>query len=95
VRRLVVVALVLLLAFAVQAAASVRTVDRGLVVRVRPRAIVLRELDGSRVRIAVSPRTVVVLDGRPATLAELKRGDVAYVVHLGARPAVRIRAFSR
>jgi hypothetical protein len=94
VRRFV-VAPVLLLAFAVPAAASVRTVDRGLVVRVRPAAIVLRELDGSRVRIPVSRQTIIVLDGHPATLPELQRGDVAYVVHFGARPAVRIRAFSR
>jgi hypothetical protein len=95
VRRGVVVALVLCAVAAPSAAAKVRAVDRGLLVRVRPAAIVVRELDGSRVRITVSRRTVVVLDGRPAALAQLQPGDVVFVVHFGARPAARIRAFSR
>ena len=92
-KALLVVAL--LLAAAAPAAARNRVVDRGVVLRVRPLAIVLQELDGSRARIPVSPRTRVTLDGKPATLRELRRGDVAFVVHFGARPALRIRAFSR
>ncbi len=55
----------------------------------------IQELDGSRARIVVTPRTVIVLDGRPATLSELRRGDVVFVVHVGRRPARQIRAFSR
>jgi hypothetical protein len=93
-RRIALVVLLLLLA-ATQAAAAARTIDRGLIVRVRPFAIVLRELDGTRARIPVSPRTVVLLDGQRATLADLQPGEVAYVVHFGRRPAVEIRAFSR
>lgn len=83
------------LAFAAPAAAGVRDVDRGVVLRVRPHMIVLLELDGSRARIPVSPRTIVLLDGRPAQLADLRRGDIAFVLHFKHRPALRIRAFSR
>lgn len=95
--------LVLVLLFAVSAPAvagtrgsrGMRAVDRGVVVRVRPAAIVLQELDGSRARIRVSAATIVVLDGRRSTLLALRRGDVAFVVHIGRRPALRIRAFSQ
>ena len=90
--------LVLLLALAAAlagAAPAAAATDRGIVVRVRPWVLVLRELDGTRVRIPVGPATRVVRDGFPATLAELQRGDVAIVVHFGNRPAVRIRAFSQ
>ncbi len=85
----------LALAVPAVALAAPRATDRGLIVAVRPSAIVLRELDGSRQLILVSPATRVVLDGLPARLRDLRRGDVAYVVHVGSRPAIRIRAFSR
>jgi hypothetical protein len=75
------------------ASAAQRAVDRGLVLRVRPAAIVVRELDGSRVRFAVRPRTTIQLDGRAATLDELERGDVVVVVHRG-QIATAVRAFS-
>ena len=75
--------------------AAPRATDRGLIVAVRPNAIVLRELDGTRQRIRVSHATRVVLDGMPSRLRELRRGDVAYVVHFGRRPALRISAFSQ
>jgi len=83
------------LVVAASASARARVVDRGVVLRVRPFAILIQELDGSRARIRVSPRTVVVLDGRPATLSALRRGEVVWVIHVGRRPALRIRAFSR
>jgi hypothetical protein len=92
-RSLALVAIVFL-TLAAPAAARVRTLDRGVVLRVRPFAIVLQELDGTRARIRVSPRTVVVLDGRRAALRDLRRGDVAFVLHFGLRPALRIRAFT-
>jgi hypothetical protein len=93
--RRAVLVVALLLAVAAPAQARSRVVDRGVVIRVRPFAIVLQELDGTRARIPISLRTVVTLDGRPATLRELRRGDVAFVLHFGDRPALRIRAFSR
>lgn len=88
-------ALVAALAVAAPASARNRAVDRGVVLRVRPHAILIQELDGSRARIVVTPRTVIVLDGQPATIRDLRRGDVVFVLHAGRRPAVRIRAFSR
>jgi len=96
VRKIVVVlALLAALAAAAPASARPRVVDRGVVLRVRPHAILIQELDGSRARIVVTRRTVVLLDGRPAALSELRRGDVVLVVHAGRRPAQQIRAFSR
>jgi hypothetical protein len=82
------------LAIAAPAQARVRTVDRGIIAKIRPAGIVLVELDGSRVRIPVSRETLVTVDGRPATLADLRRGEVAFVLHVGRRPAVSIRAFT-
>jgi hypothetical protein len=92
-RALVLVAL--FLAGASPAAAMTRVVDRGVVVQVRPFAILLRELDGTRERIVVTARTVIILDGRPARLSDLRPGDVVFVVHGRRLPARRIRAFSR
>lgn len=93
--RTLALAAVLLAILAAPAQAGHRAVDRGLIVRVRPAAIVLQQLDGTRTRIRVSPATVITLDGRLVALRRLRRGDVAFVVHVGRRPASLIRAFSR
>ena len=87
--------LALALAAAGPAAAARRATDRGLVLRVRVSAIVLRELDGTRQRFRVGPATIGTLDGRPATILDLQRGDVAFVQHFRMLAAFRIRAFSR
>ena len=71
------------------------TIDRGVVQSVSSSQIVLRELDGSIVSIAVGARTRVLLNGRPATLADIKPGFVAGVTHNGSAPAKVIRAFGR
>jgi hypothetical protein len=92
--RKALLALTLGLAIAAPAQASARTVDRGIVARIRPSEIVLLELDGSKVRIPVGRQTIVTVDGKPATLADLRRGEVAFVLHLGKKPAVSIRAFT-
>jgi hypothetical protein len=63
--------------------AASRTVDRGLIIGVRPPRFGLRELDGSRMRFAINPSTIVKLDGRRVRLRRLHRGDVAVVVHDG------------
>ena len=96
--RRAVVFLTILAALAIASSASARppgVVDRGVVLRVRPHMLFIQELDGTRARIVVVPRTVIVLDGHPATLRDLRRGDVVFVLHVGRRPALRIRAFSR
>lgn len=71
------------------------TIDRGVVQSVSPSRIVLRELDGSTVGIAVGPLTRVLLNGLPAALADIRPGFVAAVAHDGSAPARVIRAFGR
>jgi hypothetical protein len=90
-RRLWLVLGVALVVAAPGAAAS-QLADRGLIFRVRPPRFVLRELDGSRVRFTVRKSTMVTLDGRHVRLAQLRRGDVAIVVHEG-RSVVAVRGF--
>ena len=48
-----------------------------------PRVLVLRELDGTRMRYRINPGTIVKLDGRRVRLRRLLPGDVAVVVHDG------------
>jgi len=72
--------------------AAGEAVDRGLIIRLRPPRFVLRELDGSRMRFVVNRSTNVTLDGRRARLAQLRRGDVAVVLH-NERVVIAVRAF--
>jgi hypothetical protein len=90
-RRLCLV-LCVALVFASPGAAAHQAVDRGLIVRVRPPRFVLRELDGTRMRFAVNRSTNVTLDGRLTRLAQLRRGDVAVVLHNG-RVVIAVQAF--
>jgi hypothetical protein len=90
-RRLCLV-LCVALVFASPGAAAGQAVDRGLITRVRPPRFVLRELDGSRIHFAVKRSTNVTLDGQPARLAQLRRGDVAVVVH-NLQVVIAVRAF--
>jgi hypothetical protein len=71
------------------------TVDRGVVQSVSSSRIVLRELDGSTASFQVGARTRVLLNGRPATLADILPGFVAAVAHNGSAPARVVRAFGR
>jgi hypothetical protein len=89
--------LVAALAFAGGTAASTRAleIDRGVVQSVSPTTIVLRELDGSSVALAVAPSTRIRVNGFAATLADIDPGFVAAVTHDGNAPAVLIRAFGR
>jgi hypothetical protein len=79
------------LVFAAPSAAAGKTVDRGIVVRVQPPRLAIRELDGSRVRFAINRATIVTLDGRRVPLRRLRRGDVATIDHAG-RFVVAVRA---
>lgn len=90
-RRLLLVPFVAL-AFATPGAAARDEVDRGLIIRVRPPEFALRALDGSRMRYAVNPETIVTLNGRRVRLRRLVRGDVAIVQHDGDY-VVAVRAF--
>ena len=73
------------------AAAATASEDRGIVVRLQPPRIAIRELDGSRVGFRINQRTVVTLNGRRVRLRRLRRGDVVTVDHMG-RLAIAIRA---
>jgi hypothetical protein len=68
------------------------TFDRGRVQSVSPAAITLREHDGSVVSVSVSPATAVKVDGRPGTLAELRRGFVVLLaMRIDGGPAKQLR----
>ena len=71
------------LVFAPSSAAARTAVDRGIVLRVVPPRLAIRELDGSRMRFRVNRATVITLDGRRVRLWRLQRGDVAAVEHTG------------
>ena len=71
------------------------TTDRGVVQSVGAGQIVLRALDGGVEAFAVSPATRVRLNGVRVTLADIRPGLVANVVHNGSAPATVIRAFGK
>lgn len=71
------------------------TTDKGVVQAVSATDIVLRELDGSTLTLALGPRTVFRLNGSPATVIDIRPGLVAAVTHNGDRPARLVRAFGR
>jgi hypothetical protein len=90
-RRLWLVPLCAALIFAPAGAAASNAVDRGIVVRVAPPRIAIRELDGTRKGFGVNPGTIVTLNGRPVALGRLHRGDVATIQHRG-RFVIAVRA---
>ncbi len=90
-RRLLLGLLLAALVFAPSSAAAAKRVDRGIVVRVSPPRVAIRELDGSRLKFAVNRATVITLNGRRVRLVRLRRGDVATVEHMG-RFVTAIRA---
>jgi len=79
------------LVLAPAAAAAPRALDRGIIVRVVPPRVAIRELDGTRKAFRVNFATVVTLNGRPVGLARLRRGDVATIQHRG-RLVIALRA---
>jgi hypothetical protein len=90
--RLSLLLLCAVLLLAPAAVAAEQTVDRGIVLRVMPRRLVIRELDGSRMRFFVTRAAIVKLDGRRVRLMRLQRGDVAAVEHDGSF-VLAVRAF--
>jgi len=67
---------------------------KGIVQSVSPKAIVLRELDGSAVRVPVGPSTRIFVDGKRATLHDIRRGFVATATWTAGRPARVLQAFN-
>ena len=73
------------------AVAALATEDRGILVRIQPPRIAIRELDGTRVGFRVNQATVVTLNGRRVRIRRLRLGDVVTIDHVG-RLATAIRA---
>lgn len=96
-RLLTVAAALLALALALPAAGVAaprdRPVDRGVVQSVGPTEIVLTALDGSVLPFSVSPDTRVRLNGRRASIGDIRPGFVASVAHDRRARAVLIDAF--
>ncbi len=61
--------------------------DRGRVTAVSSSSVTLLERDGTSVTIPISPTAAVRVHGRPATLANVRRGSTALAVRDGDRPA--------
>jgi hypothetical protein len=93
--RLVVGVAIAWLVAAGPALAADRVVERGIVQSAGPSSLVLRALDGVELVVPVGPRTRVRLNGRPATLADVRPGFVAEAVSNGSGPAVRVRVLGR
>ena len=65
----------------------------GIVQSVSTKAIVLRELDRRTVSVSVAPSTYVFVDGKRATLHDVKAVFVATVAWKNGRPARVLQAF--
>jgi len=75
------------------AAARGRETHRGIVRVVSANAVVLKELDGSTVTVPVDAKTRVLVDGKPASLDDVKPGFVAVATWQAGRPARVLRTF--
>jgi hypothetical protein len=80
-------------AAAAPAGAADRVVERGIVQSIGPTAVVLRALDGSDVAVPLGPATRFRLNGRLATVGDIRPGFVAEVVTAGSGPALVLRGF--
>lgn len=70
--------------------------ERGVVQSVSAGGLVLKRLDGSTVAVAVDKRTRVLIDGKPASILDVRPGFVAVVSFRGAsgQAALEVDAFS-
>jgi hypothetical protein len=90
-RRLWLVAALCAALVPARAATAAAAEDRGIVVRLDPPRIALRELDGSFATFRANRTTVITLNGRRVRLRRLRLGDVVLVDHVG-RFVTAIRA---
>jgi hypothetical protein len=91
--RLLVVVAIASVAAAAPAVAADRVVERGIVQSVAPDGVVLRALDGTEITVPLVAETRYQVNGRPATIAEIRPGFVAEVVTSGSGAAIVVRAF--
>ena len=71
------------------------TYDHGRVASVGPTSLTLREPDGSVVTIAIDSSTVVRIAGRPASVAQVRRLDMATTVTVDGGPAALVKVQPR
>ena len=68
--------------------------DRGRIVQANSLQLTLRERDGSLPVVPLSPATIVVVDGVPATVFDLKKRMDVQTMRIDGGAAVRVRATS-
>jgi len=68
--------------------------DRGRIIQAAATQITLRESDGSTAVVPLSPQTLVVIDGLPATPGDLRRKMSVVTMRIDGGAAVRVRATS-
>ena len=68
-------------------------VDHGRITGASGGVVSLSEADGSNADVPVDGATLVFIDGRQATLSDLKTGYTAFAVAEAGKPAHAIRAF--
>ncbi len=66
---------------------------QGIVQSVSARAVVLKELDGSTLRVPVDAKTRVLIDGKPASLRAVKPGFVAVANWKAGKATQELQAF--
>jgi hypothetical protein len=69
--------------------------DRGRVRAVDSASLTIRERDGSVVTVAVAPKATVKINGRPASLANVRRGSTVVTRRIDGRPAGLVRVVRR
>jgi hypothetical protein len=69
-------------------------VDRGKITEITTTQLSLREGAGVTVAIPLNAQTIVVLDGRPATISSLRRKMTATTLRVDGGAAVRVRVTS-
>ncbi len=69
-------------------------VDRGRIAEITTTQLTLREGAGVNVVIPLSAQTIVMIDGAPATISNLRRRMTATTLRVDGGAAVRVRASS-
>ena len=64
---------------------------QGVVQSVSASAVVVRQLDGSAVSVAIDRRTKITIDGRPGKIGDVKPGFVLVTTVTAGRPASALR----
>ncbi len=64
--------------------------DRGRVQAVTPSSLTVREGDGSSVTIEISPSSRIRIAGRPASLAQVRRREIATILRIDGGAAVKV-----